>query len=319
MKKFSIIMPVYNGEKYITTSINNILNQTFCNFELILVNDGSNDNTLIKLSSFINLDNIKIVSYDENKGVSFARNIGVENSEGEFLLFLDSDDFLEYNCLNKLNIILESEDFDLISYGFIKTFKNRVINYSNIKYDNVKFTNLDFLENYFTRKIPQCMCSFICKKKIITQNNILFSEDIYFAEDQEFQIKCMHYSKKIFYTSYPFFKYNLQEASVMNSSFSVKRLTVINAFMNVSELFKNDKRLNKLFINYFFYNYYGLIKFLLKSNVDMSLIKENFKIIIYKDIRPYLLIDKLSIIVNSLFFIEKNLPFLFIKIIKKLP
>lgn len=318
MYRFSIIIPVYNGEKYIITSINNILNQKFDNYELILINDGSTDSTSEKLSAFAENKRINIIDYKVNKGVSYARNIGIKNAKGEFLLFLDSDDFLAYNCLAELSDILSKKDHDIVSYGFIKTFNKKVLDYSNFRYNNTSFKNTDFLEKYFTRTIPQCMCSFVCKKEIIVNNNILFSENIYFAEDQEFQIKCMFYSKKIFYTSSQFFKYNLQDTSVMNSAFSVKRLTIIDAFMNVSELFKSDNRLKKLFINYFLYNYYGLKKLLLKS--DNLFILKSDKNINYKmqALKPSFLFNKISISVNSLYLLEKFFPFFFTRILKKI-
>jgi len=318
MVQFSVIIPVYNGEKYITTTINNLLNQTFDNFEIILINDGSSDNTLEKLMSFENNNKIKIVNYQDNKGVSFARNVGIKNAIGKFLLFLDSDDYLEINCLTDLNEILKDETIDMISFGFVKSNSNLIINYSNKKFDKKYFTNDQFLYNYFTRNIIQCMCSFVCKREIIVNNKILFSEDVYFAEDQEFQIRCNFYSQKIYYISSILFKYNLQETSVMNSKFSLKRLTVLKAFTNLKMLFDNNSNLYMLYVNYFYFNYYGLIKFIVNNENDFELLKQDEKLKVFKNsFRPFLLINKLSVIVNTLYILEKFSPSILKKVLKK--
>ena len=87
----SIIVPVYNCEEYIEKCIDSILHQTYQNFELIVINDGSKDNTLEKLKKYINKNKITIISI-ENNGVSNARNLGIKNSKGDYICFIDSDE-----------------------------------------------------------------------------------------------------------------------------------------------------------------------------------------------------------------------------------
>lgn len=111
--KFSIIIPIYNSEKYIEKCISSILKQTYKNFEILIINDQSNDSSLNKISSF-NDERIKIIN-QLNSGVSAARNNGLKNAIGEYILFVDSDDYLTNDKL--LEDVAKSNEYDLIKIG----------------------------------------------------------------------------------------------------------------------------------------------------------------------------------------------------------
>ena len=98
----SVIVPVYNGEKYLRKCIESIINQTYANIEIILINDGSTDNSGVMCDSYAHSDNRIRVIHTQNNGPAAARNIGIENSKGEFVFFVDADDFIENNALNLL-------------------------------------------------------------------------------------------------------------------------------------------------------------------------------------------------------------------------
>ena len=98
--KFSVIMPVYNTEKYVEAAILSVLNQSYTDYELICVNDGSTDGSAHILSAF--MDKIKIIHNDSNKGPHCVRKVGVQNASGDYILFLDSDDWLECDALKIL-------------------------------------------------------------------------------------------------------------------------------------------------------------------------------------------------------------------------
>ena len=100
--KVSVIVPVYNVGKYLEECLNSIINQTYKNIEMVIVNDGSTDNSLDIIEKFKNKDNrIKLIN-QINKGVSVARNIGLLNSTGNYIFFVDPDDYIEIDCINKL-------------------------------------------------------------------------------------------------------------------------------------------------------------------------------------------------------------------------
>ena len=100
---FSIIVPVYNTEKYINETLNSVLSQNYSNFEIVCVNDGSTDGSLEILNQLSNSDNrVKVIDI-KNGGPANARNVGLQNAQGEYILFLDSDDLMEQNALEKIN------------------------------------------------------------------------------------------------------------------------------------------------------------------------------------------------------------------------
>ena len=116
-KKFSIIIPVYNGEKHIKKCIDDVLTQEYENYEIIIINDGSKDNTSKILKEYVLNKRINIVE-KENTGVSDSRNIGIEMATGEYIVFLDSDDKLRKDSLKKLNERLCQNNYDIILFGF---------------------------------------------------------------------------------------------------------------------------------------------------------------------------------------------------------
>lgn len=119
--KFSVIVPVYNVEKYLTKCIESIVNQTNQDFELLLVNDGTKDNSQKIIDEYVNKYPDKVYGFiKENGGLSDARNYGVERAKGEYIVFVDSDDYIDLNLLEKLDKqIAKYEWLDVIGYNFV--------------------------------------------------------------------------------------------------------------------------------------------------------------------------------------------------------
>ena len=122
--KFSIIMPVYNTEKYLEKSILSVLNQSYTDYELICVNDGSTDGSAQILSAFVDKKEIKIIYNDSNKGPHCVRKVGVQNASGDYILFLDSDDWLECDTLKILAKELSNSRPDYIEFGYYMVYAN---------------------------------------------------------------------------------------------------------------------------------------------------------------------------------------------------
>lgn len=116
----SIIVPVYNAELYIRRCINSILQQSYTNFEILIINDGSTDNTLNILKELKLLDERIHIFNQSNKGVSAARNVGIENIKGKFFTFVDADDFLESDMLNSAVECIQESESDVVTYGWKK-------------------------------------------------------------------------------------------------------------------------------------------------------------------------------------------------------
>ena len=124
MKKVSIIVPVYNCEKYIKECINSVINQTYKNLEIIIVDDKSTDNSLSIINSF-NDKRIKVISLKENSGVSIARNKGVEVSTGELICFLDSDDYWNKEKIERQVKFIDGKAFIYSDYEYLKKGKRK--------------------------------------------------------------------------------------------------------------------------------------------------------------------------------------------------
>ena len=230
--KFSIIIPCYNIEKYISKTLESVFNQTFKDFEIILINDGSKDNTGEILDDYSKkYKRIKVV-HKENEGVSEARNIGIRNATGEYIYFLDGDDLIESTLLERANEVFKNDKIEIFSFGFNMVYEDGKIKrrYSEEEYDSKIINSKEFLSLFFNKKAGQHMCSFIVKKDII-ENKIFFTKGLERGEDLEFQIKMLLRDVNLFYDKTPFFKYVSRNGSVVQSKV---KLNIFNFHIKTS-------------------------------------------------------------------------------------
>ncbi len=182
MPLVSVIIPAYNAEQYIASSIESVLNQTFSDFELIIINDGSTDNTLEVINQFSKTDKRINVISQKNQGVSVARNAGINIATSEYIAFLDSDDLYLDSFLERMTSKIMSEKCDAVYCG-----------YKNMR-DNIEqglpYTEGNILECYALKNLHIWIVAFIIKKKFLEQNNIQFTPGVTMGEDQEFILSC---------------------------------------------------------------------------------------------------------------------------------
>jgi glycosyltransferase involved in cell wall biosynthesis len=275
--KFSVIIPCFNVEKYITDTIESILNQNYKNFEIILVNDGSTDKTISVFQGYKKDNNILIID-KVNEGVSSARNKGIEYASGDYFLFLDGDDVILPNLLIKLSEFISKNNFvDILSFGYeiIKMDGKLVVN-SSLKFHEKVISGAAFLNEYLKGNVKQCMCSFVVKKTVIKEFNIRFDEGTFNGEDQEFQIKCMLNSKNVAYLATPYFKYIMRSSSAVNSKFSEKYLTLIDVFYRLliyTEKKTNDKKIINNLKKHGIVEFFFVFRKAIKAN-DVKLVKK---------------------------------------------
>ena len=187
-KLISIIMPVYNAEKYLNRSIESIMNQTYNNIEIILVNDGSTDNSLEICTNYQEKDNrIKLIN-QENKGVSFARNKGIDESTGDYIMFIDSDDYIEKNMIEDMVEKIIEDDIDLIISGIKMSYiKNgQVIQEEKYQLKDKMYTIEEMLNDILIDIDLICICGPCCKlykTEIIKNNRIKFTNEFTMGED----------------------------------------------------------------------------------------------------------------------------------------
>lgn len=198
----SIIVPVYKSEKYLPICIDSILNQTFKNFELILIDDGSTDGSGIICDEYASKDNRICVIHQQNSGVAIARNNGIKIAKGEWIGFVDSDDWIEPETYDvALKSALENKA-ELVQWGICVNVNERIV--KTKKYKKGFFVP----ENDATYLEPS-MWHKLVSKKLICDNKIKFPENITLSEDRYFAFLCYLYSSKNYALDNNFYHYRM--------------------------------------------------------------------------------------------------------------
>ena len=209
----SIIVPIYNVEKYLNKCIESIVNQTYENIEIILIDDGSNDNSGIICDEYAKKDNRIIVVHKENGGVSSARNKGLKIAKGEWISFVDADDWIEQTfCQTLLNKVTQ-EQADIALCGYNRITDNRI--------EKINANNQEVFLNsneYLVKSLnPQTGFGF-CHMKLIKKEvlkSISFNERIEVGEDALFNIQLSTYIKKAVFLKQPLYNYRINNQSVV--------------------------------------------------------------------------------------------------------
>ena len=188
--KVTIIVPVYNLCNYISKCINSIMSQTYEDIEIIIVNDGSTDNSISEINKLASTDNRIIVIDKKNEGVSVARNIGIERATGKYIMFVDGDDWIDHDMVEKLVNKAEETNSDFVGGGFV--FEDIDINKKRFSPDGfypVIFEGKEVFKNYLCgRYIWSSVWGGIYLKETINKNNVRFVPEIKYAEDVFFTI-----------------------------------------------------------------------------------------------------------------------------------
>ena len=213
----SVIVPVYNSEKYLHRCIDSILVQTYVNFELIIVDDGSNDSSGVICDVYEMRDARVRVFHKENGGVSSARNMGINNAKGEWIIFVDADDFLERSMLNAI-ISCVTPSINLVHYGWCFHGEEKFASYNVCEKNEIISLKLACKRNIFHGYV----WSYAFKTSIIKKNSLSFLEDIDYAEDWEFIIKFYSYTNQLFLLKDCYYNYVVRLGSAMNQSLGDK-------------------------------------------------------------------------------------------------
>lgn len=227
MKKkpvFSVVIPIYNAEKYLLKTLNSVMEQDFQNFEVLLVDDGSSDSSANICLSFSNKDERFHFYHKSNGGVCSARNYGIEKASGEYILFIDSDDIVEptmlSDCLKEIektgvDILLFGMQFDIEKHGqIVKSYQKRSKPVVFEIKDLEKYYRKLYENNYVTS-----MCNRITKTKLIRDNNLRFNEKITNYEDMAFSLECLQYAGKIESIEKCFYHYILHDELGMSRKY----------------------------------------------------------------------------------------------------
>lgn len=223
-EKITIIVPVYNVERYLQQCIESLINQSYENLEIILVNDGSTDASGEICDKYSSVDNRVKVIHKKNEGVSIARNTGLKEASGEYIAFVDGDDFLDKDIYFKLFQIINNSKYDLVMCRFYKSFSNRnnVIENEPLKEGEYKKEEifkkliLPMIGNSFKNTgkelIMGAVWRCLYKKEIIEKNRIEFPI-IKIAEDMLFHLNYLGYCNCVYILEEALYFYRFNEMS----------------------------------------------------------------------------------------------------------
>jgi len=218
--KISIIIPAYNAEKYIERCVNSIINQTYKNIEIIIVNDGSTDMTKEKVEKI--KDDRIIILNQENFGVSSARNIGIKKATGMYIMFVDSDDYIEKDTVEKVINVISNTNVDIVKFNYNNLDKENKIEPSQENYEQYENKELkrneilEFMEEVLKGKVNAFVWTLALKREIA--NNINFNTKLGMMEDLLFYIETLPKIKNMYIINDRMYNYCINEESVSNSN-----------------------------------------------------------------------------------------------------
>ena len=263
--KISIILPVFNEEDYIKSTLDSIINQNFDGYEVIVIDDGSTDSTLEIVKKTLEDSSISNqIIHQDNMGVSASRNRGISLARGEYVVFVDGDDYILTNHLNELY----NPQYDFSLSQMVKKENDSITN-PHI-YDVDEIETEEFIKQELEMKIPFNFVQLSYKSDIIKRHNLKFREDVSYGEDTDFALRALSYGDSIKISNEITYYYLQHQESLINTS-KLRRFDYIPVLEDLAEFFKkqNKNELAGLVItsripraifgnmNYFFYKNYN--------------------------------------------------------------
>lgn len=292
--KISVIVPVYNVELYLPRCINSILAQTFTDFELLLIDDGSKDKSGEICDEYAKKDNRIRVFHKENGGVSSARNLGIDNARGKWINFVDSDDWVESDLYSNIMHIIEENNIDLVCWNYFidKDKQSTPIAYID---EDLSIKNNDEIIHLLRKAIygsynkyihmPDYNMIFLCNKiyktDLLKAADIRFNQTLVRAEDALFNIMYLKQVSHVAITNKCFYHYVMRESSVMHwqdKSLFIKLYQSLNAIKNNIDL--NDSISVQCFLGRivgYINEYFSL--YLCDPKMSLSELKKNLSLI----------------------------------------
>lgn len=278
MKKLSIIVPIYNIENYIEECVNSIIRQDYHNYELLLIDDGSTDDSGIKCDEIGKNDNRIKVIHKTNGGLSDARNTGIDNSSGEYIMFIDGDDYLyDEKCLSKIVKCLEENNSDVIQYKMVYYYENKnkyVYNSDLIFLEKNKKQYLEILNK--NGQISVSACDKVIKRSIIKKNNIYFEKGL-LSEDVKWSYHLYLVTKSITTLNENVYVYRQQRENSISTTRSEKNahdlFKIITYWINYDY---GDEKIKNQYMNLISY-WYLIFRVNYKSSYYTEEMKKSIK------------------------------------------
>lgn len=297
LPKVSVIIPVYKAEKYLNRCLESLVNQTLREIEIILVDDGSPDNSGKICDEYAKIDNRVKVIHKENSGVSSARNVGLENATGEYIAFVDADDYVELNAYEELYSKAKKTDADAVICDYTLILGNRKNCLCQTK---CKKDSAIYLTNILQGRLTGSICNKLIKASLFRQFSLCFDEDLVYCEDKLLLIKLLLKNIKIEYVQKSFYNYVNTPTSLTHQDINKIIFRWEKQYNLLCDLLRNTE-----YESYLVYQRIEFKKYLLYNRNDYSLFKKT-----YPDITKRLLIKNANSLKEKLILL---LPFHMVK------
>ena len=227
--KFSIIVPVYNVEKYLTECLESIISQIYLDYEVICINDASKDkSSKILLEYAERYEKITIINNTENRGLSYSRNVGLKAAVGEYIVFVDSDDYIKEDTLSKFARALENKSVDILNFNYDMLFEtvnnederiNPPYNTFNIPISGQQW----YCQSRKDRTYTPMACNKVFRRGFLLDNNLFFYESL-LHEDELYAIQTLFHAKNVMNIEESLYVYRKRDNSITMSRQTTKRL-----------------------------------------------------------------------------------------------
>lgn len=315
--KFSVIIPVYNAEKHLNRCISSVTNQTYKDFEIILINDGSKDNSGTICDEYAKKYNRIKVIHQENEGVSVARNVGIKNASAEYIIFVDSDDFIETNMLEKLNNVLDKSEAECIIYNLNNIIETKCVSKEDLINSMITLLKTEIVNPPWNK---------IYKREIIQKFNIQFDKKIEIGEDLLFSMTYISKIKKIYLLNEKLYNYVIENNNSLTKKYKENKyeqlMFVDDELKNILKVYNNKKlleyekfvRLKNIFSCFMDlshkdckYSKKEKIQFIKKVKKEKKIVIKKLGIKLYMASLLYSAIPaKLLLLISKMVFIRKN-------------
>lgn len=238
--QISIIIPIYNVERYLRQCIDSILAQTFTDFELLLIDDGSPDGCPVICDEYAEKDARIRVFHKQNGGVTSARNKGLNNANGNWIIYIDGDDWIEPTYVEELyNAAINNEaDIAICAFRFVYEDGSSVIEHPTIWDDN-KQASL----NRYIASIWTTACGTIQKSSLYKDNGVQSPKDLTFCEDFHLMVRLCYFANKVVSINRPLYNYRQRSSSIVHSLNDKTWRDELSTYLEIIDFFRNQGEL----------------------------------------------------------------------------
>lgn len=224
--KVSIIIPVYNSEKYIDRCLKSVINQSYRNIEVVVIDNGSKDMSVKIIKNYFNKDNRIKLYFSKTKGASVARNIGLEKATGDYALFIDSDDYVSEDYVEKMIKVIKNDKKTMVLCNNKEIWNNRIDERKLFKEIGTKSLEKEVVIKEIAIGNAGLVCSKLIDLKVVKDNNILFDRNIKLSEDLLFFLEVTNYTEEFIYLDESLYFYDRRNEK------SITRRYIDNAWDN---------------------------------------------------------------------------------------